>query len=96
MLIVVHISTIMISGMILCKSIRWSSDGRAYHAGVLPDSEASLAYFSELNSCLYVGAKLIDPSIQPSNVHPFPSSLFSCHRRSMSWKFCGSNECTRT
>ena len=77
MLIVVHISTIMISGMILCKSIRWSSDGRAYHAGVLlPDFVASLTYFSELNSYLYVGGKLIAPSTQPSNVHPFPSFFF--------------------
>jgi hypothetical protein len=53
----------------------------AYHAGVLlPDFVASLTYFSELNSYLYVGGKVIGPSTQPSNVHPLPSSFFSCHR----------------
>jgi len=63
--------------MNLMQSERRGLEGRAYHAGVLlPDFVASLTYFSELNSYLYVGGKLIAPSTQPSNVHPFPSFFF--------------------
>ena len=47
--------------MNLMQSERRGLEGRAYHAGVLPDSEASLAYFSELNSYLYVGGKADRP-----------------------------------
>ena len=93
-MLIVGISSVLLSktvGIIrmnLMQGKRQGLEGKAYHAGVLlPDFVASLTYFSELNSYLYVGGKLIAPSTQPSNVHPFPSSFFSCQRRSVSWKF---------
>ena len=55
-------------------------DQTAYHAGVLlPDLGSSLVYFFDLNLYLYVGAKLITPSVHPSNTCPFLSSALSYH-----------------
>jgi hypothetical protein len=63
------------------KKRRQCYEKLTYHAGVLlPDFGSSLTYFSESNSYLYVGGKLISPSIQPSKVCPLLNSLFSCYK----------------
>lgn len=60
-----------------------------YHAGVLlPDFGSSLVYFSELTLYLYVGGKLITPSVHPSNKCPFLNSRFSYHRVENSEVLC--------